>query len=242
MRTETNTALVKRNKQIAQYLFLFSFAVLIAAFIFNFNFNPQSATSSLELLIPLIALPVGLIATLASVRMTNLWVREPRPEDALREGFKGLSNKSVLFNYYHLPARHVLICPQGVFAITTRYQDGSFTVNGDQWSTAGGTMAALMRGFRRDGIGNPNQDALNAAAHVKKMLANIAPDVEVKPLIVFIDPRAQISVENPVIPVLYANPKQKPNLMEYMRAYPKEAYDSLTVEQIEAFQAATVKG
>ena len=241
MRNQTNTALVKRNKQIAQYLFLFSFAVLIAAFIFNFNFNPQTA-SSLELILPLLALPLGLIATLASVRMTNLWVREPRPENALRDGLKGLSNKSVLFNYYHLPARHVLICPQGVFAITTRYQDGTFTVKGDEWTTEGGAMSAFMRTFRRDGIGNPNQDALAAAAHVQKLLAPIAPGVTVKPLIVFTDPRAQLNVDNPAIPVLHASPKLKPNIIEFMRAYPKEAYDSLTVEQIEAFEAATVKG
>ncbi len=71
-------------------------------------------------------LPIAFITTIVSVRMTNLWVRQPRPEVVIREGLKGLSNKSVLYSYYHFPARHVLICPQGVFAMVTRFQDGRY--------------------------------------------------------------------------------------------------------------------
>jgi hypothetical protein len=240
MRTETNTRLVQRNRRIAQYLFFFSFGVLIAAFIANFNFDPTATDNTALFVLPLLALPIGLIATLASVRMTNLWIREPRPERMLREGLKGLSNKSVLYNYYHFPVRHVLVCPQGVFAITTRFQDGSYTVNRDRWVTEGGALNAFMRAFRRDGIGDPTTDAIEAAHHVKKLLQPIAPEVEVKPLIVFVDPRARLTVEDPVVPVLYASPKQKPNLIDYMRSFPRDQQNSLTPEQIESFEAATI--
>lgn len=240
MRVETNERLIQRNRRIAQYLFFFSFGALIAAFIANFNFDPRSDTTPLVALVPLLLLPVGLVATLASVRMTNLWIREPRPERVVREGLKGLSNKSVLYNYYHFPARHVLISPQGVFAIVTRFQDGAHRVQGNRWITEGGALNTFMRTFRRDGIGNPTRDALAAAAHVQQVLAPIAPDVEVQPLIVFTDPRVQLSVEDPVVPVLYANSKQKPNLTEFMRTYPKERYQTLTPAQIQAFETATL--
>jgi hypothetical protein len=243
MRTEVNSKLVERNRRLAQYLFFFSFAVLIGAFIITNQqaFNPTAeADSALMLLLPSLVLPIGLIATLVSVRMTNLWVREPRPEKALKEGLKGLSNKSVLYSYFHIPARHVLIAPQGVYAITTRFQDGVYTVKGDKWSTQGGALATFTRIFRRDGIGNPNEEAQRAVEHLRKLLQPIAPEVEVKPLIVFTDPRARLTIENPTIPVLHAHSDLEPNLKDFMRDVPKEGRSTLTPAQIEAFEQATL--
>jgi nuclease-like protein len=243
MRTEINSKLVERNRRLAQYLFFFSFAVLIGAFIITNQqaFNPTSNTdSTLIVLLPSLVLPIGLITTLVSVRMTNLWVREPRPEKALKDGLKGLSNKSVLYSYFHIPARHVLISPQGVYAITTRYQDGVYTVKGDKWSTQGGALAAFARIFRRDGIGNPNEEAQRAVAHLQKLLQPIASNVEVKPMIVFTDPRARVTIENPTIPVLYATSDLEPNIKDFLRDVPKDGRSTLTPAQVESFEQATV--
>lgn len=243
MRTEVNSKLVERNRRLAQYLFFFSFAVLIGAFIITNQqaFDPNAnVDSTLALLLPSLVLPIGLITTLVSVRMTNLWVREPRPERALKDGLKGLSNKSVLYSYFHIPARHVLVSPQGVYAITTRFQDGVYTVKGDKWSTHGGALSTFMRIFRRDGIGNPNDEAQRAVEHLQKLLQPIAPDVEVKPLIVFTDPRARVTIENPAIPVLYANLDLAPNLKDFMRDVPKDGRSTLTPAQVEAFEQATL--
>jgi hypothetical protein len=248
MRVEINIGLVKRNRRIAQYLFFFSLAVLVGAFIFTNQQalspnqpDPNSLESTLLLLLPAIVLPLGVITSMVSVRMTNLWIREPRPERVLREGLKGLSNKSVLYHYYHFPARHVLICPQGVYAITTRFQEGRFKVEGDKWETYGGPFSSLLRIFRRDGIGNPTEDARQAAAHVQKLLAPIAPDVPVHPLVVFTDPRASVEIINPSVPVLFADARAEYSLKDFMRDVPKEQRRSLTPQQIEAFEAATLK-
>lgn len=247
MRIETNTRLVTRNRRIAQYLFFFSIAVLVGAFIFTNQQAlsstppaPDSIEGTLLLLLPAIVLPLGVISSMVSVRMTNTWIRVPRPENALRENMKGLSNKSVLYNYYHFPARHVLICPQGVYAITTRFQDGHYRVEGDRWHTFGGLLNRLTRIFRRDSIGNPSEDARAAAAHVQKFLQPIAPDVEVRPLVVFIDPRARLEIENPTVPVLVTDPKQANSLKNFLRDVPKEQRQALTPQQIEAFEAATL--
>lgn len=242
MRVETNESLVRRNRRIAQYLTLFSFGALIAALFINFQpvFNPETVENVLILLLPSLILPIGLVTMLIAVRYTNLWVREPRPEKALREGLKGLSNKSVLYNYYHSPAQHVLFSPQGVYAIVVRYQDGVYTVRGDRWQTHGGLFSAFTRLLRRDGIGDPNFDAQRAAAHVKRLLQPIAPDVEVHPLIVFIDPRVSLTIEDPTIPVLFTNPKMEPNLKDYMRHAGRSENSPLTPQQIEAFEEATL--
>lgn len=242
MRTVINDKLVQRNRRMAQYLFFLSFGVLIGAFIITNQqaFNPESADPLLSVVLPSLILPVGLVMTLLSVRMTNLWVREPRPEKVIKEGLKGLSNRSVIYHYFHFPARHVLICPQGVYAITTRFQEGVFSVEGDKWSQAGSVLSSLLRVFRRDGIGNPTVDAQRAAEHVSKLLQPIAPNVEVRPLIVFTDPRARVNIINPTVPVLYAKDELEPNLKDFMREVPKEKRISLTPEQIETFEEATV--
>lgn len=244
MRVELNQELVNRKRKHAQYLFFISMGILIASFVI---INPQLITGQttepdffMAVILPTLVLPIALVVTLASVNMTNQWIRQPRPEHLLQEGIKGLSNKSVLYQFYHSPANHVLICPQGVFAIVTRYQNGTHRVNGDSWSTDSSFFGRLLRVFRRDGIGDPTKEAREAAAHVQGLIAPIAPEVTVQPLIVFTDSTAQIIAENPTVPVLFANPKTEPNLIDYMRKLPKEGYQTLTREQIAAFEAATL--
>ncbi|NWG15101.1 MAG: NERD domain-containing protein [Chloroflexi bacterium] len=225
MRVETNWKLVRRNRRLANFLFFFSMAVLIAGFVVANSqlMNPSADMDNVSLIaafiLPWIVLPVGFISTLVSVRMTNLWVRKPRPEEVIREGLKGVNKRSVLYNYYHFPARHVLITPSGVFAMITRYQDGYFMVDGDRWQTPGGALRWLMRLFRRDDIGNPTEESLRAAAHVKTLLGETAADIQVQPLIIFVSPRARVEIIESTVPVLYADSKRDPNLRDYMRDY-----------------------
>lgn len=246
MRVETNDQLVKRNKKIATYLFIFSLAVLIFGFISaNSNFfgmaadDPEDAGVYVTLM-PIVLI-VGMVSTLTSVRMTNLWVRQPRPEAVIQEGLKGISNKSVLYNYLHLPARHVLIAPQGVFAIITRFQDGHHSVTGTRWRTHRNPIAAFFSIFKLDAIGNPTLEAQRAAAVIQAEIDGINPDVKVQPLIVFVDSRAKVDVTDTPVPVVYADPKLKPNLKEYVKDIPKDRWLSLSPEQIEAFEEATIE-
>lgn len=226
MRVETNEKLVKRNRRLANILFFFSMAILIGGFIVantQVSANRNSSSFALSLILPWIVLPIGFISTMTSVRLTNQWVRRPHPEDAIQAGLKGVSKRSVLYNYYHMPARHVLITPHGIFAIITRFQDGSYRVEGDKWQSAGGIFTLLTRFFRQDGIGNPGEEARKAAAHVQKLLESGAPGQEVQPLVIFVDPRAKLEIQNPSVPVLYADDRKEPNLRDYMRDLAQQA-------------------
>lgn len=247
MRFEINKRLLRRNRQIAQYLFFFSLGVLIIGF-FVSNRMPSRASSAelIEVLLPSLVLPIGLVTTLVSVHMTNTWIREPRPENTLKDALKGLSNKSVIYHYFHNPAKHVLVTPQGIFAITTRFQNGSFKVEGDKWSSPSGPLNRIVRLFRQDAVGNPTQDAINNAQHVENLLRATFPEIGgepgslVQPLIVFYDANVRLEINNPTVPVLFPDTKRKPNLKDYLRDVAKEGRFSLTPAQIETFEAATV--
>lgn len=251
MRIETNDFLIKRNRRIATTLFFFSLAVLIFGFFaangqfLGFDVFATLGDTGYLVVMPLVLL-IGFTATVISVRMTNLWIRQPRPEEAIAQGLKGIGSKAVLYNYLHMPARHVLIAPQGVFAITTRFQDGHFIVKNDRWKQRRSLFGLLFSVFRMDGVGDPLFDAELAADHIQDIVDDIAPDIEVQPIIVVVDPRAIIEIEDePSVPIVYAlqkagDKKLSPNLKDYLREVAKENHQTLTPEQIEAFEEATI--
>jgi hypothetical protein len=243
MRVVTNDKLVRSRKRLAQYLFFFSLFLLIFGFI-TINapllFEIEASVANfLSLVLPAIILPVAFITSLASVRMTNWWMRVPRPEAVLAENLK-LGKDAVLYNYYHLPVRHVLICQQGVFALVTRYQDGKHEVEGDTWRTPRRGLGVLTRLFRMDGLGDPFGDAGKAAAHVQSLIDPIAPEVQVQGVVVFTDPRAKVTITSPVLPVVRAQSRIAPSLQDYIKGIHKSQFQTLTPEQIAAFEAATV--
>jgi hypothetical protein len=239
MRVVTNEALIRRNRRTAQWMFFVSFGILLLG-LFVINAPAASPdTAGLSFVLSLLVLPLAYGATIMSVRMTNLWVRLPRPETAIQEGLKGVGSKAVLYNYFHLPARHVLIAPQGVFAIVTRFQDGRYSFDGTQWITHKNFLAKLLSFLRLDQIGNPHRDAEKAAAHVQGLLSAIAPDVPVQPVILFFDPRADIEVTESSIPIVHADPKRALSLKNYLKNLPRTG-PTLTPEQIAAFEDATV--
>ena len=240
MRVETNTKLIQRQRKIAQYLFFFSFGILLVGLLLT---NQQAASLEANDLflggvVPAIVVVIAFVSTIFSVRMTNQWIREPRPETVLQEGLKGVGHKAVLYNYYHGPVRHVLVGPQGVFAITTRWQDRRFSVTGDQWKTHRSIVSRIFSAFRFGGIGNPTADAIQNAEHVKKLLEPIAPDVPVRPLIVFTDPRAVITIEDPTVPVLRAQDKIAPSIKDFMKN--AERLPTLTPAQLAEFEKRTL--
>jgi hypothetical protein len=238
MRIVTNQRLAKRNRQFAQYSFFASFIVPLAGLLLlnQQTAQPTSAGTFLSIVLPFLVLPLAYGVMIFAIRLSNLWVREPRPEAAIEASVKGLGNKAVLYNYVFFPARHVIFSPQGVFAIITRFQDGSYSTTGRSWVTNKTALSKLLSFFRQDRIGDPTTEAERAAAHISKLLQPIAPNVPVQPLIIFVDPRVHLEITDPVVPVLHTNPKMGVNLKDYLRDVVTERRPTLTTEQIAEFE------
>lgn len=227
MRVVTNDKLIERNKRLAQILFFASIAALLLSFFLG---NRLGDDPDVAFYFQCVMVPILLGMVVASVRMTNLWVRQPAPWDALREGLKGIGTDATLYNFV-MPAPHVLVSPMGIFTLTTRFQEAPQKVLDDKWITNRSPLTYM----RQEQIGNPTKEAKLHAARTEAFLQELLgdPNIKVQPLIVFVHPNANVAIEGqPSVPILYANPdKKKDALKSYLREIKKAGYPTLTSEQ-----------
>lgn len=108
MRVLTNELRIKQGRRLGTILFFVSLFVLTMGLLLS---NFLTVDPNVLVFVPCLVMPIGLVTTLLSVRLTNEWVRVPRPEEALVEGLAGINRRSVLFNYFP-PANHILITPE----------------------------------------------------------------------------------------------------------------------------------
>lgn len=247
MRIEINERLVRRNRSVAQYAFIISMGIWLFGLFVTMRplLGDRFASDDFAWLdiLPTFVLPIGLIIALFAVRMTNLWVREPRPENVIRNGLKGVSKKSILYHYYHSSAKHVLIVPQGIFVLITLYQTGRISINGRKWKQERSLVERLLGLFRMDGLGYPHDQAVFAVESVQKLLKPIAPSCEITPLVVFLNPQVQLEEQENSLMIVFADENHPNSLKNYLRSLPtaKNGNLPLTIEQIEQFHQHTLK-
>jgi hypothetical protein len=223
MRVVTNEQRIKRNRRQSTVLFFVSLAILLGGMIIN----TLAINTLLIFVIPFVVIPLGLLATLASVRMTNKYIRLPHPEDVIEGGLKGINRRSVLYNYLE-PADHILLTPEGVYTLTTRFQITKATVNGEDWkdSRRKGPLGPFFLFMRQEGLGKPFEEANKQAARVQSLIDSINPPINppvtVQPVVVWTTSKAVLDLKNPALPVVFADAEKKPNLKKLLREEKKE--------------------
>jgi hypothetical protein len=216
MRVVINEPKLKRNKMLAQVLFFVSLGVLFIGLVLNASL----ALSPFFWAVPCVILPLGLLATVTSVRLTNEYIRQPHPEAALQAGLKNINRRSVLYHYLP-PAPHILVAPTGVYVLHTLFHSRNFTVNGEQWidAKAKGLLAPFFLFLRQEAIGKPFKDVGLVAANVQALVDKSLPDakLEVQPVVVMIGPRVEVTTHDPQFPVVYSDPRRRPHLKGLLR-------------------------
>ncbi len=194
MRVTTNTKLVKRRSRLGTYASLGGIAVLgLGMFA---SFQPRFVWVSM----------LALIAGFALAQYGNYnlrrYGRSPRPDQIIEESLKGFDDRYHLYSW-SLPAPFVLLTPQGLYTFLTRDQTGKISVNGAQWKSKF-SLGRLLMAFSQEGMGNPTQEAQANAAKLTEWIRGKLPDstVTAQPAIIFIDPRADLQINEPVVPVL----------------------------------------
>ncbi len=235
MRIYTNQQKIKNRRRVAQVLFFASLAILLGGLLIT-NLGPRNDV--FLFFVPCLVMPVGLITTFISVRLTNEYIRDPRPDDALQTALKGINQNSAFYNYLFKP-NHVLVSPEGVFTFTTRFQDGPFKVEGDQIIDvrANGLIGKFLSFMRQENIGKPFQEAQEGADTIEAILKEAGHEVPVQPVIVFISNRIKIEVSDPVIPVVVTRKDKEPSLRSFRRDQ-KKKNTPLTNDTVQAIEKA----
>jgi hypothetical protein len=196
MQVSTNEKLIARRRRIGTYASFGGLGVLVVGMISSFQVQ--------YLWYSLIALVAGFL--LAQFGNYNLrrWGRTPRPDQVIEVALKGFDDRYHLYSW-SLPAPLVLLSPQGVYSFVTRDQTGEITVHGSQWRSKFNLGRALLA-FAQEGMGNPTNEALGGAGRLDDWIKAELPDlpVEVQAAVVFINPRAQLQVSEPTVPVMDA--------------------------------------
>ena len=194
MRVTTNPKLIRRRSRLGMMASFGGIAVLAVGMFASFRQQ--------YMWVSLAALVVGfLLAQFGSYNLRR-YGRSPRPDQVLEAGMKGFDDRYRLYAWT-LPVPFALLSPQGIYTFTTRDQIGQVSVTGSTWRTKF-SLGRVLTIFGQEGLGNPTVDAQAQASKLSEWIKGKLPDMaaEVRPIIVFIDPRAKLQVDEPTVPVL----------------------------------------
>lgn len=194
MRVTTNPKLIRRRGRLGMTASLAGIAVLAAGMF--------ASLRQQYMWVSLVALILGFVLAQVGSYHLRRWSRSPRPDQVLEAGLKGFDDRYHFYSWT-LPAPFVLLGPQGIYNIVTKDQTGKITVTGSRWSTKA-TLARLLLLFGQEGLGNPSAEAQAQAVKLGDWIKAQRPNVAatVQPMVVFIDERAELQINEPSVPVL----------------------------------------
>jgi hypothetical protein len=216
MRLVTDQKRVKRNITVGKYAFTAGMALLVGALVINFLAlnrpdDPQMVIYAFA------AFLIGFTLTNVGTYFNNRWGR--RPDKGLAEALRGLDDRYTLYNY-RFGASHVLAGPNGLHVLIPKYQFGLIQYANGKWTHPGRPRGLFFGMASRDPLGNPGAEAAAELNQLTTFLQKRVPELKVAPqaLIVFLNPRAEVSAKESPIPALHVK-----QLKDYLRRLPKGA-------------------
>ena len=213
MKIISNEKLISRNKKIGQYTTMAALVILGIGLYYSFV-QPE------KIFITFGALLIGFLLTQIGVFYGNRWGRSPRPDELLSAGLKGLEEKYSMY-HYTVGVPHLLAGPTGLWAIVTNAAGGkiTFDTSRGRFRQKGGNF--YMKLFGQGSLGRPESDAQYAVSDLAKALRKHAPDLELpepKPLLVFINPKAEVEIQDSPMAAVALD-----KLKDFIRKQPKES-------------------
>jgi hypothetical protein len=197
MRLTSNDKLIERQTKLARYATFGGLAVLLASLVISFSNNYA---------LSYISLFVGFILAYIGSLLANKWIKEPRADRALEKALKGFDNKHHLYNYLP-PVSHLLLTPTGILVFKVKAHDGAIACQDGKWRRPW-QWSRLIGGMGQEPLGDPIAEMNAEIATVRKFLADKIENAALVPVdgyVVFTDPRAQLAVDDPALPVVKAD-------------------------------------
>ena len=154
------------------------------------------------ILVSFVALVSGLFLSTIGITVAHRWIKEPRADQLLVNGLKGLDDRHRLYHYL-LPAEHLLLSPYGLFVLTVRRQEGEIRCQGERWHQAF-RWRRFLGGLGEERLGNPTRENRRDVEMMQRWLDRLLPDMEVpmEGIIVFTHAGAKLTVVDSPIPVM----------------------------------------
>lgn len=186
---------IRKGARIGKIALVASLVVMAGAVV-------VSLALPMYLWISLLCAMVGLLMSGVATANMNRWWREPRADQALAQALKGFDDRYQLYSYY-LPAPHVFLTPLGIYVLTALGQDGKIHYDGTKFRRDF-SLGRVLRFMGEEGLGRPFAEAAAQVQAIKGLLAQAGLDDEVgiQNVIVFFNPRAQLDVVDPPVPVV----------------------------------------
>jgi len=143
-------------------------------------------------LLSLTGVLVGTLLSQVGMVIYGRFGREPRMDEVLDGVMKGLDDEYALFHYY-LGTDHALFTPAGPYAILPKLEEGEIIFEDGSWFQITEKKFPIRR-IAKKSLAKIDKEALGAASSFQKKLERILPehDLEVKPIIVFLNPQANL--------------------------------------------------
>jgi hypothetical protein len=196
-----NEKLIKTRSTWSSRLMLAGFALIIGSAALTFLRPPTPD----NILPAYAALFGGFIIFNIGAASGSKWRLPPRPDQALAKALKGLDNRYRLYNFL-LPAEHVLLTPAGITVFQIRRMPGVIACTGDKWVQKKSLLSRL-RFLAEEQLGNPTKDAQQDVSTITEYATKNLEGLEIpiKGVVVFSHPNVQLTVREPVVPVLKAD-------------------------------------
>ena len=221
MKIFTNEKLIKRNARIGSIANTTGLLVLVGVMILSFM-NPDYFN------LYWIGLFLGFALSQIGIFYRNRWGRQPRPDELLDQGLKGLNDQYAIY-HYTTPVSHLLVGPSGLMVLLPYYQVGKITYEKKRYrQRGGGIMQRWLRVMGGESIGRPELDASNEVSSINRYISKKLPDANLPdphPIMVFTSDNAELEVDGAPITTLHLK-----ELKNTIRKIAKEK--PLTTEQV----------
>jgi hypothetical protein len=198
----TNQGFVRTRGRLGNLATLLGFACLVGGLFLSWQQNEL-------ILLAYATLPLGYLLIMFGSYNTIRWGGKPRVDEILARELKTLDHKYQLINYQDgLPVHNLLLTPFGLVVLEVRPYFGEFANVGSKWRRKR-SLGQWLLIFGEGALGNPSRDAERNAAAIREYLASrlgqeVAAQVPVDAVVVFTNPRANLTVEEPAVPVVNA--------------------------------------
>ena len=200
MRQFSNQTLIKRNGTFGRAMMYLGLGMTIAAAVIVFR-EPNFILAALILML------IGGLFSQIGTALVNRFGREPRMDQVIDASLKGLDDRHAVFHYL-LGSDHVLVTPEGIYALIPHLEKGEITYKDGEWFHEKPKGRFSFRSGARTlrGVEKEAQRELRSLDRSLEKSLKSSDDLTTGPLLLFIPDDARIGLEN--APILATHRKK----------------------------------